>query len=433
MVIILADDLTGASDTGVQYRKNGFHTIVKTEYDTGGNNEWEWCKQYEIISINANTRFLDPESAYRRFYELAKQIDELHPEYIYKKIDSLFRGNPGTELDAVMDATSATAALVVPSFPENGRKLVNGHLNAGGKEGMDVVAFLGSSMKRIVAGISLRDIGHGPDYLARVIERKQQDGAEVLIIDAVSDEDLEIIRETSARLTGKIIYCGSAGFAKHLSNQKKTDRESGDCLNQPKNILVVAGTRQPKTAHQLNVVSRMYQTPIVVFDVKKTENLEMSRSEAECCAQKVLRSEKDGNRLILLAVSSLFPEGNGTPQLGEPDLIRISEALGETVKSVYRDIKFQAIVTTGGDTSLQICNALRAEGIELIDEISAGIPIGRIRGGDADGMVIVTKSGGFGSEDALIGIVKYLKRMSLILETDGDSRQEIRDAGCKIF
>lgn len=431
MVIILADDLTGASDTGVQYRKNGFHTIVKTEYDT--DDGWEWCRQYEIISINANTRFLDPESAYKRFYELTKKIGGLHPEYIYKKIDSLFRGNPGTELDAVMDATNAAAALVVPSFPENGRKLVNGRLNACGKEGMDVVAALGSSMKRIVAGISLRDIGRGPAHLARVIERKQRDGAEVFILDAVSDEDLEIIRETSAGLTGKIIYCGSAGFAKHLSIQKRTDRESRGRLDQPRNILVVAGTRQPETARQFKAVSHMYQTPIVVFDVKRTEDQTMFRSEVESCAKKVLRSEKDGNRLILLAVSSLFPEENKTPQFGEPDLIRISEALGETVKSVYREMKFQAVVSTGGDTSLQICNALRAEGIELIDEISAGIPIGKIRGGDADGMVIVTKSGGFGSEDALIGIVEYLKRMSLILEADGETGQEIRNAGCKTF
>lgn len=431
MVVILADDLTGASDTGVQYRKNGFNTIVKTEYDTIDESQWERCMKYEILSVNANTRLLDPESAYKRFYELTKQIDRFHPEYIYKKIDSLFRGNPGTEIDAVMDATGAAAALVVPSFPENGRKLVNGRLNAYGKEGMDVVATLRSSMKRNVTGIALHEIVCGPDSLAGVIRQKHREGAEIFILDATSDEDLEIIREASTRLTGKIIYCGSAGFAKHLSNQKRTDRKSRDCLSQPQNVLVVAGTRQPETARQFRAVSRMFQTPIVVLDVKKTEDPGLFRAEVEACAEKVRRSKKNGNYLILLAVSSLFPKENEMPQFGEPDVIRISEALGETVKAVFQDMKFQAVVSTGGDTSLQICNALRADGIELIDEISAGIPIGKIRGGDADGMVIVTKSGGFGSEDALIGIVEYLKRMNLILKTDRKYEREDRKTGRK--
>jgi uncharacterized protein YgbK (DUF1537 family) len=57
---------------------------------------------------------------------------------------------------------------------------------------------------------------------------------------------------------------------------------------------------------------------------------------------------------------------------------------------------------------LQICRAFRSKGIELCDEIAAGIPVGRMVGGEADGMVIITKSGGFGNGDALIQVVNYL-------------------------
>jgi uncharacterized protein YgbK (DUF1537 family) len=69
------------------------------------------------------------------------------------------------------------------------------------------------------------------------------------------------------------------------------------------------------------------------------------------------------------------------------------------------------IVSTGGDTSMQICESLKAQGIELIDEIEPGIPIGKIVGGDADGILIVTKSGGFGTDNVFIKIMEYMKNI----------------------
>lgn len=426
MIFIIADDLTGASDAGVKYKKNGFRTMVETEYSGTDQRFGLWGDQFDVVSINANTRLLSPQAAYRKIFELARQVGRLHPEYIYKKMDSLLRGNPVVELDAVMDATDAEVALVVPSFPENGRKLVGGLLKATGETAIDVLKIFRENSKRKVRGIMLEEIGRGPEHLRQDLERGRSEGAAIFLLDAASDRDLEIIRDAAKSLSGKLVFCGSAGFAKHLSNEEKRSGISDHHTGENKPLLVAAGSRRKETARQLERVSQVCRTPIITMDVAGLMRDGPARlSEIERSRDRILEYTREGYRLILFAVSSLFPENQKNAAVpGEDgiDAVDIAKAIGETVQEVYRQIGFRAVISTGGDTSLQICRALGAEGIELYDEITSGIPIGRIVGGTADGMAVVTKSGGFGDGDALIRIVDYLEKF------DGSSGKGVVDS-----
>src|SRR5690554_854228 len=123
MIVVIADDLTGANDTGVQYKTNGYKTIVKIDYASFNVNN---LKNYDVVSINADSRILDMKSSYNRVYEIAKKCNASEYEYIYKKMDSVFRGNIGSEIEAVIDAVSPEITLVAPSFPANGRVVKEG-------------------------------------------------------------------------------------------------------------------------------------------------------------------------------------------------------------------------------------------------------------------------------------------------------------------
>lgn len=67
-----------------------------------------------------------------------------------------------------------------------------------------------------------------------------------------------------------------------------------------------------------------------------------------------------------------------------------------------------ALILTGGDTALLALTALGADSIALRGELAAGIPWGFVRGGIADGRIVVTKSGGFGDPTSLTRIVRRL-------------------------
>lgn len=68
----------------------------------------------------------------------------------------------------------------------------------------------------------------------------------------------------------------------------------------------------------------------------------------------------------------------------------------------------EAMILTGGDTALLALTALGADSITLRGELAAGIPWGFVRGGMADGRIVVTKSGGFGDTTSLTRLVRLL-------------------------
>ena len=99
-ISIIADDLTGASDTGIQFCKYGLKTKVIVDHTKLE----QFLNSNEILAINSNTRPLKSKEAYNRVYDISSKLKKAGFGRIYKKVDSTFRGNPGIELEAVMDA-----------------------------------------------------------------------------------------------------------------------------------------------------------------------------------------------------------------------------------------------------------------------------------------------------------------------------------------
>jgi uncharacterized protein YgbK (DUF1537 family) len=68
------------------------------------------------------------------------------------------------------------------------------------------------------------------------------------------------------------------------------------------------------------------------------------------------------------------------------------------------------LILSGGETAHFVCQVLQVDAIELSGEIEPGVPWGRLRGGPADGLPVVTKAGGFGQEATLVDAVDWLSK-----------------------
>jgi uncharacterized protein YgbK (DUF1537 family) len=88
----------------------------------------------------------------------------------------------------------------------------------------------------------------------------------------------------------------------------------------------------------------------------------------------------------------------------------IVEALARAGGRLVYEGNISGIVATGGDTANALCNALGAQGLEILGEVEAGIPVMRLLGDQS--LPLVTKAGGFGSpaaiEDALLKVKQYV-------------------------
>jgi uncharacterized protein YgbK (DUF1537 family) len=87
----------------------------------------------------------------------------------------------------------------------------------------------------------------------------------------------------------------------------------------------------------------------------------------------------------------------------------IATAIGDIVGRLVDERIIQSLIITGGDTALHVLIALEAKGIQLEEEILAGIPAGRLFGGKAHNIPIVTKAGGFGTPMALLKVIEHLQ------------------------
>ena len=124
--IIIADDLTGALDTGVQFAAASLRTQVCVDAVIPAQ-EWERADT-QVLCINAGSRHLPPEEAYCIVYDLCVQAKEHGASCVYKKTDSALRGNVGAELSAMRAALSLDSVPFVPSYPALGRVVSKGIL-----------------------------------------------------------------------------------------------------------------------------------------------------------------------------------------------------------------------------------------------------------------------------------------------------------------
>jgi uncharacterized protein YgbK (DUF1537 family) len=222
--IILADDLTGANDTAIQFVNQGLSALVLSH---PGLSNPEAYKGYDVISINSNSRAMDTDEAYREVRAIVNRMASNGEKgFFYKKIDSVLRGNPGTELSAVMDELGISLAIVAPSFPANQSILEHGRLSSGAGV-IDAIEVFAGKMKVPVEGIPLDIIRGGESSGTEYILSRHARGTQVFVADAVTDTDLAMVYQISSLLGKPLILAGAAGLANHIAKDKGGEKTTG--------------------------------------------------------------------------------------------------------------------------------------------------------------------------------------------------------------
>lgn len=407
-MIIIADDLTGAGDTAIQFSKNGFDTVVLPEINQ---NTYKIANRYSVVAINTDTRSLSKEEAYKKVFDISSSVGM---NGVFKKIDSMLRGNPGTEIKASLDALNAEVAFIAPSYPANQRIVKNGYL-INGKVEFNICNLLENEIGLPIVHVPYTEIRKGSESLSQFIEREIQiKPTKFVVFDAESDQDLGLIFDAASSLGKKSIYSGSAGFANIIASKLRNGKTKTNKMmisDNTKSILVVVGSITHITVDQVSALASVFPDDIQFLKIaglcEKNKNEIIDTMVSRC-----LSSLNHDKRLLVLAVDSVFnkpAKSEFESEKGKAFSKLISDALGETAYKIASKHCFSSIVATGGDTSLQVCKKFGVNGIEPQDEIAPGIPYGKVIGGITDGCSIVTKSGGFGERNTLINIINFLK------------------------
>ena len=403
---LIADDLTGAADGGVQFAKRGFSTVMLVDHGS--------VSDAEVVIVDTESRADPPETARAKVHAAASSLPPV--ELIYKKIDSMLRGNVGTELEAIMEARHIARSVVAPAFPATGRTTVGGQQLLNGQPLEEtafaqdplcpiadsyIPALLGRQMRREVGLIELALVREGVEVLTKAMRGR---GEAVLVVDATTEEDLRTVAHAAAKADLAHLTCGSAGLADAvaevmlLGHVASATPKMAEAVGADAPVLVVAASRTPLTGLQLSRAAQEMGLAVLPVD---TEGLAADVS-AEICRLVAQAGEclSAGRSVALSAVDSPYVVGLSCS---------LAEALGEMAARLVSRHMLAGLVLTGGDVALAVCRALGATALSLIEEVAPGIPLGRIRGGPQAGLPLVTKAGGFGQEEAIVTAIRHLR------------------------
>ena len=381
-IAVIADDLTGALDTGVQFSNWGLTVQVTDD---------PLSSQADVVVVNTDSRGLEPGKAYDLVFSVAGKVSGF--DVIYKKTDSTLRGNVGAEIQAVLDATGEETVVLTPCYPPTARSVKDGHLLVDGVP-VDMTEYSsehGSRQSYIPDLIRTQEMGP-VIHLGESSDIQNHSG--IIVIDSETEADLLKI---AGSLRGHKVIAGSAGLAAAIAEN----------MANPSPVLSVIGSRRTVSRRQARALERRLGAVLIPLDV----HVALNRVPQAVAVQTAIEALEEGRDVII--TSAPDPETvektvrvAASFGLSSNELeLRITNSLANTAKKVIEQTPLSGVILTGGATAMAVCAVLSVKEIAIIEELRPGIPLLRL-----DDFNAVTKAGGFGEPDALIQASQYLKR-----------------------
>jgi uncharacterized protein YgbK (DUF1537 family) len=413
-ISLIADDFTGSNDTGVQFVKKALSTVVTT-------NIKEIPKSLisnDVVVFDTESRFDTPEVAYTKVKDISTLLKD-KVEYVYKKIDSTFRGNIGAEIAGAMDGLSLNYAILIPALPSNGRITKNGHVYVNGKlvneteiandpktpvKKSYIPDIISGQTDKKVKVISKNGENYDYDQVLEQIIKSFNEGVQIIVLDAENNDELLNLSLLLPKIDRKFLIVGTAGLAEFIP-------QAFDFISKQA-ILSIVGSVSDVTRQQIEYARKNLSIDVIDLSLEQL----MDAKQVSKIANKVIKSLAKGvDTLIYTAKTKAEVEAadeyankNNLNKFAVAD--QIAERLGAITQIVFNKgaKHLKGVYITGGDTLIKISNHLNASGMKILEEVLPAIPLGNFIHKKYNNIRIVTKAGGFGNEESLFKILKFL-------------------------
>ncbi len=401
-MLIIADDFTGALDTGVKFAEAGARTKVMTKWDDNFPDD-----PSDVLVLCVPTRHDTPLDAYRRVRKVV-EIADGRVGSIFKKTDSALRGNIGAELAAVLEGCSEPHNMYfIPALPAMNR------VTSGGVHYID--------------GIAVNESVFGRDPFEPVTESyipelmRQQCSARIksiwaedainatphcekraiLVYDCESEADMKAEVATLCRDGIPKLLAGCSGLAEELARNMGFEN-SVEAPKKAGTLVVVCGSVNPISGKQMkyaeeNGFSRIHLTGAQLLD---------EENKFGPMAQGLVLISSAGNGLVVDTLNAKKGMLETTDEEQREELRKkISGRAGMLIKDMCDAGLDSRLLIVGGDTLLAFATAIGCHEYQPICELESGVVLFKV---DYNGRSyeIISKSGGFGDEDLMVKIVE---------------------------
>lgn len=412
---IVADDLSGGMNIGVEFSSAGMQTLL-TQRDVLGD------AHSEVLIYDTETRSAPPDVAYARTLEAARMLRQHRPEIVVKKIDSLLRGQIGAEVAAIREVFGFEKCLLTAASPKLGRKTSGGYHYVGSYllemvrpqvdpsstvEGSHIPSILSAQTPQTIDLIDLNVIRQGSEAIQAKI---RQSSASILVTDGAEQSDLDAVA-AAGYATGIRFFAGTYGLGEALLRLSYVrDRP----------VLFVVGSLSAAAYLQVNHLVDQLSCQLVRVDYDEAF-LDLPAEAYAASYRHQLQQAVMGSEFVALQVAGLPDQVQRLWQQAlergfDRDVVshRIDSLLQYLVEPVLGRVS--GLVATGGATAYSLFALLKADGLRLEShEVLPGTPGARVVGGPFDSLPFVAKPGSQGDEDALVRLAHYMQKASVRL------------------
>lgn len=430
VVCIIADDLTGANDTGLQFHNNGAETNILLDKNIEDKQDNSPC----VWAISTESRNVEPQVAFEKVKEITELVvQKFNPDLFYKKIDSTVRGNIAVEVLSMLEVLDWDSAVIIPAFPQANRITVGGYQLQDGvpiertEMALDphspiseshlptmLKMQLGENLEHIVGVIDLKIVLDGAGPILKKLNELIADGKKIIVVDSTSVTDIKQIVLAIQKSDYKILPVGNASGAKVLSNEwfppEADSIKSGEIKIPKLPKLIVSGSATHITANQIETLENncIYSEKTKIIELEVDDIIGGVRDEL---VNKIV-SNLESYEAVLVHTSNLFKNFNGfsndkiNEDLTKAEFVSlITGYLANLTASVLSKIK-AILITLGGETSYKCCSAIGVNQLKLVDEVLPAIALSRCENSE---QLIITKSGNLGKDTTIMDILRYLE------------------------
>ena len=401
--LIVADDFTGANDTGVQLKRRGVPTSVVFSS--------EFIASEGSFVLDTESRALGPEEAAAAVRAGLKGVDLTAFGRVMKKVDSTLRGSVAAEIKAVDELYGSELVVFAPALPDLGRTTVGGvHLLKGipitrtelAKDPKTPVTE--DNITRLLEAVYDEPVTHISEDQVSAGEIDFSTGR-VFTCDSATNADLRSVIQAAVATGKRTLWVGTAAMADHLLGVE---------VEVPPALAVVASV-SAVSREQVNFAAG---EGIPLVSVPIPELLTGEQKMETYVAQTVALLKEGKDAILASSASCNRAELDRSVAVGEKlNMTReqvsgyTQMVMGRMTRAILEQTPISGMFLTGGDTALGFFMEARSLGSSIVTEIAVGIPMMRLSGGPFAGLKVVTKAGAFGKEDAITFALRKLKEV----------------------
>ena len=422
-VLIQADDFSGAAEVGQCFATQGLGTrLLLAGTEAGGTTDpgaadsgFADNDAADVLVVDTHTRAVAPEAAETAVSGVFGGAPAARARVLFKKMDSLWRGNIGPELAALTGL--GHHVVVAGALPQLRRTVVGGQPFVGGVR-LDRTGLWGaedtappSSVEQVLnrpggssptlAGL---DTVRSGGFAAFLAETLSAGGPATVIADGETEADLEAVADALLDLEftaagRRIVLAGTGGIAallaRKLGSQPARNTQDGHSRSQDqalagsvRPVLAAVGSASATAAEQL---LRLENAGFSALRIRPAE-----LREPDACAQR------------LLSAKQLLAAGTPTALTVSADVVNPQESAA-IVRSLGRLVADAAgtadLILTGGETAREVLDDLGIRDLTPLASAQHGAVVSL----SDDGRLVGTKPGSFGDRHALVELYQSIK------------------------